>query len=77
MAVDLGKNLISSFLGLTGTRSVNASKAVVASKAYKTAGYATIPYENAPVITDTVPTKNSDGTPLLAGYNTPNRVWVA
>ncbi len=77
MAVDLGKNLISSFLGLTGTRSVNASKAVVAPKAYKTAGYAAIPYEKAPVIKDTVPTKNSDGTPLLAGYHTPNNVWVA
>ena len=77
MAVDLGKNLISSFLGLTGTRGVNAPKAVVAPKAYKTAGYVAIPYEKAPVITDTVPTKNSDGTPFWADYCTPNKSWIA
>lgn len=77
MAVDLGKNLISSFLGLTGTRSVNASKAVVAPKAYKTASYAAIPYERAPKAVDTVPTKYSDGTPFWADYCTPNKSWIA
>lgn len=76
MAVDLGKNLISSFLRLGEPRGVQTARAtaVSAPKAYKTAGYAAIPYEKAPVITDTVPTKNPDGTPLLAGYYTPYRL---
>ncbi len=42
-----------------------------ASPAYKTASYASIPYERAPQVTDTVPTKG-----LLPGYATPEHVWV-
>ncbi len=39
---------------------------------YKTASYASIPYERAPQVMDTVPTKG-----LLPGYSTPDYVWVA
>ena len=39
---------------------------------YESAGYASIPYERAPQVMDTVPTKN-----LLPGYDTPTRVWTA
>lgn len=79
MAVDLGKNLISSFLRLGEPRGVQTARAtaVSAPKAYKTAGYASIPYEKAPKALDTVPTKYADGTPFWADYSTPNHVWVA
>lgn len=39
--------------------------------AYKTASYESIPYERAPQVTDTVPTKG-----LLPGYSTPEHVWI-
>lgn len=42
-----------------------------ATPAYKTASYASIPYERAPQVTDTVNTKG-----LLPGYATPEHVWV-
>ncbi len=79
MAVNLGKNLISSFLRLGEAKGVQAAKAtaVSAPKAYKTAGYASIPYERAPKAVDTVPTKYTDGTPFWADYSTPSHVWVA
>lgn len=79
MAVNLGKNLISYFVKPFEAQGVNATKAtaVSAPKAYKTAGYASIPYERAPMKLDTVPTKHADGTPFWADYSTPNHVWVA
>lgn len=79
MAVDFGKNLISYFVKPLETKGVSAAKAtaVSAPKAYKTAGYASIPYERAPRAVDTVPTKYSDGTPFWADYCTPNKSWIA
>jgi hypothetical protein len=69
----LGKNLINTFLGsprVTAGVSTGGSRAV--GEKFKTAGYASIPYERAPQVLDTVPTKG-----LIAGYSTPERVWVA
>lgn len=73
MAVEFGKNLLA-LLGSAKTQAVNAAATtkVQAPKAYKTAGYASIPYERAPQVKDTVPTEG-----LLAGYSTPKHVWVA
>ena len=73
MAVELGKNFISSFLG---TSSVNAAKATSVncakpSQAYKTAGYASIPYEKAPEVADWCNANK------LLGADCPTRVWVA
>jgi len=75
----LGKNLLTSFLG---NPRVNAAKgaqvsAVKKPAAFKTAGYASIPYEKAPAVQDFVPTKYSNGNPFWADYVTPNKVWVA
>lgn len=78
MAVNLGKNLILPFLGAPSVG--GASQAVSgaqAPKAFKTSAYAAIPYERAPQVTDTVNTKDANGKPLLDGYVTPNKVWVA
>ncbi len=72
MSVDLGKNLLA-LLG--STKSVNVNQTAVKvqpPKAFKTAGYSSIPYERAPQVLDTVPTEG-----LLAGYSTPKKVWVA
>lgn len=73
MSVNLGKNLLA-FLGAPSAGAVNQSAAtrVQPPKAYKIAAYASIPYERAPQVTDTVPTEG-----LLAGYSTPKHVWVA
>ena len=73
MSVNLGKNLLA-LLGAPSTGAVNqaAVTRVQAAKAYKTASYASIPYERAPQVKDTVPTEG-----LLAGYSTPKHVWVA
>jgi len=78
MAVEFGKNLLP-FLGVTG---VGASKGTAVSetqapKAFRTASYASIPYERQPQVTDTVPTKDAAGNPLLANYITPEKVWIA
>lgn len=60
------------------TKAAGSVKAFVpATQKFKTAAYAQVTYPKSPVVTDTVPTKNIDGTPLLAGYYTPNNVWVA
>ncbi len=72
----MGTGLIGKLLGVT-SGSVSqvhyAPKAqAVAVPAYKTASYASIPYERAPKVTDTVPTEG-----LLPGYSTPKKVWVA
>lgn len=73
MAVNLGQNLLA-LLGSakTGVVSQAVAPKVQAPKAFKTAGYASIPYERAPQVKDTVPTEG-----LLAGYSTPKHVWVA
>lgn len=73
MAVEFGKNFINAFLG---TSSVNAAKAttisgVKAPQAYKTAGYAAIPYERAPQVTDWYNANE------LLGADCPKQVWVA
>ena len=44
----------------------------VTTPSYKTSSYASIPYERAPQVLDTVPTKG-----LLPGYSTPEKVWIA
>ena len=44
---------------------------------YEGKPYAGITIPKAPKVTDTVPTKTAEGKPLLAGYCTPNKVWVA
>lgn len=78
MAVELGKNLLTLLTG-TGVRksgSINPYARVQTPTAYKTSGYASIPYERAPQVTDTVPTKDAAGNPLLAGYVTPSKAWV-
>ena len=49
-----------------------AGSGVVSTYAYKTSSYASIPYERAPQVMDTVPTKG-----LLPGYATPEHVWIA
>lgn len=46
-------------------------------QAYKTSGYASIPYEKAPKVMDSVPTKDSAGNPFWSDYATPEHVWVA
>lgn len=48
-------------------RSVNPS--------FKSAGYASIPYERAPKHGDTVPTVDKNGNPLLPGYCPEGRVF--
>ena len=76
MSVELGKNLIA-LLGLSSTGKAGATTKVTAPKAYKAAGYASIPYEKQPVVKDIVPTKYSDGTPFWSDYDTPVKVFVA
>jgi hypothetical protein len=73
MSVDLGKNLIA----LVGIQPKVQAPVSVKPQAFKTAAYASIPYSKAPTVTDTVPTKDANGKPLLAGYCTPEKVWVA
>lgn len=73
MAVEFGKNFINTFLG---TPSVNAAKATSvngarATQAYKTAGYASIPYEKAPAVADWCNANK------LLGTDCPTNVWVA
>ena len=79
MAIEFGKNLFTPFLGVTGAGATKgtAVSGAQAPKAFKTAGYASIPYEKFPQVTDTVQTKDASGKPLLAGYVTPEKVWVA
>ena len=76
MAVELGKNLLT-YLGIGASGKTQAPAGVTPAKSFKTASYASIPYEKMPTITDTVPTKDASGKPLLAGYVTPEKVWVA
>lgn len=54
--------------GVSASRGVNQS--------FKNASYASVPYERAPQVLDTVPTKDAYGRPLLPGYSTPGAVWT-
>lgn len=56
-------------------KSVGATRGVVPK--FKTASYASIPYERAPQVVDTVPTRDANGNALLAGYVTPKHSWIA
>ena len=76
MGIELGKNLLAAFSGISPySKGVTSSRGVV--PAYKTAPYAAIKSERAPQVLDTVPTTDASGKPLLAGYCTPKNVWVA
>ena len=75
MAIEFGK--LTAFLGSPTVNPASVQKPVVQPQAYKTAGYTSIPYAKAPQVTDTVPTTDKNGNPLLAGYVTPKNVWVA
>lgn len=72
----MSAGLIGKLLGITGGSvghvQYKPQVKAVAVPAYKTASYASIPYERAPQVLDTVPTKG-----LLPGYSTPEKVWVA
>lgn len=76
MANGIGKILFG-----IGAPSVNKSGQVGASRgvaqSFKGAPYASIQSERMPQVLDTVPTKDAKGNPLLAGYVTPMRSWVA
>ncbi|MCM1338066.1 MAG: hypothetical protein NC191_00155 [Muribaculaceae bacterium] len=78
MAVEFGKSLLP-FLGVTGKGVEKGAFApkVQPSAQFKIKAYAAIPYEKSPQLTDTVPTKDKSGMPLLAGYVTPEKVWTA
>ena len=75
MAVELGKNLLAYF-GIGASGKTQAPASVTHTGNFKSTSYASIPYEKMPTVTDTVPTKDADGKPLLAGYVTPEKVWV-
>lgn len=71
MSVDFfGKVFGSLAVNRTALKAVNSGHGV--DTRFKTKSYASIPYERAPQVMDTVPTKG-----LLAGYSTPEHVWVA
>jgi len=76
-------NFIGKLFGATTARThgtlsyYGAPVSKTSAQAYKTSGYASIPYEKAPKVTDTVPTRDSAGNPLLPGYITPKNDWVA
>lgn len=77
MAIDFGK--LTAFLGSPTVNPACAHKPAVSMQpqAFKTAAYASVPTAKFPQVTDTVPTKDKNGLPLLAGYETPKNVWVA
>ncbi len=79
MGIEFGKNLLT----YLNAGKVSASKGLVTTSAravnpsFKTASYASIPYERAPQVVDTIPTRDAKGNPLLAGYVTPQKTWIA
>lgn len=76
MAVEFGNLLTYIRSGATGSTQAPAAQVAPAAR-YKNPAIAAIKYEKMPAVTDTVPTKDQNGNPLLAGYVTPNQVWVA
>ncbi len=74
MGNTIGK-ILGAYTPSVGTPVSSAGTSSVGS--YKTSGYASIPYERAPQVVDSVPTKDAAGNPLLAGYVTPNKTWIA
>jgi hypothetical protein len=71
----LGKNLINVSTPRV-TTGVSGRGLQPVNQSFKTAGYASIPYERAPKVEDTVPTTDAKGNALLAGYVTPKHVWT-
>lgn len=68
----LGQNILSPARIQSGA--VSSARGITPS--FKSASYASIPYERAPQVLDTVPTEDSNGQPLLAGYITPSKSWI-
>ena len=58
----LGQNILSPARVQSGA--VSSARGITPS--FKSASYASIPYERAPQVLDTVPTKDSNGQPLLS-----------
>jgi len=80
----MGINLVKLFTGSNSTAPLHTveygsgiARARGVNQAFKTSAYASVPYERAPQVVDTVPTRDAAGNPLLAGYVTPQKVWVA
>ena len=73
----IGKILFGqNFLAPSRVQATSTSSTQGVSSRFKSASYASIPYERAPQVLDTVPTKDSNGNPLLAGYYTPSKSWI-
>lgn len=78
MGIQLGKLLFGTGtapVGLKAGASVSEARGVAPK--FKTSSYASIPYERAPQVVDTIPTRDAQGNPLLAGYATPLKTWIA
>lgn len=73
-------NLVKLFTGTATTRAIdggsNVARARGVNQGFKTAGYASVPYERSPQVVDTVPTRDVNGKPLLPGYETATRCWT-
>jgi hypothetical protein len=79
MALNVGKfeqYQTNPFLGITTGSPVAVRGTSTQPVNFASKSYAAIPYEKAPVVTDTVPTKHADGTPFWNDYVTPNKVWT-
>lgn len=77
MGIQLGKLLFGTSpiaVGASSNAGVSGTRGIVPS--FKTSSYASIPYERAPQVVDTVPTRDANGKPLLAGYETPLHSWT-
>ncbi len=77
MAINIGKNLISYFGNVNASKSLGAASTGAVNQKFKIASYASIPYERSPQVVDTIPTRDAQGNPLLAGYVTPQKTWIA
>lgn len=77
MAVGLNQKLLSYITGAN----VNAAKAnyytAPVQMGPKAAAVSAVKTPRAPQVLDTVQTKYANGDPLLAGYVTPEKCWVA
>lgn len=73
MAVEFGKNFINTLLGTPSVKSAQATpvKKGQAVEGYKSAGYASIPYERAPEVADWYNANK------LLGTDCPTKFWVA
>lgn len=76
----MGINLAKIFTGSSTAAPLTltgASSSRGVNQAFKTSSYASIPYEKAPTVVDIVPTRDAAGNPLLPGYETPLKTWIA